>query len=146
MSYDSFDFSIPKVFNRNIGRKFCTKEPCYRIRVRLSAILVGLQRIAGLHDMRGLLFWLQHCALPVKAIKNGDEGAGGIVGYHNFLDFVIGHGKSFAPIRRFERTLLFKTDAPLAIPCDNLNPVDCVAGPLQIVASGGNVSLGDEWL
>src|ERR1700731_229673 len=116
------------------------------MRIRLTALLKGRQGIAGLHDVRDLRSWLQHYALPIKAIKNNDKGARSVTGYHVFLNFAIGHDNAVDAIRWFKGLALLEPNSASTVPRDKLNPLDRFASSIRKVAYGDDSSLGHEGL
>jgi hypothetical protein len=93
-----------------------------------------------------LQFWLQNYTFSVEAIKNRNERARRVTGYDDFLNFVLGQGCSFPPIRWFEIAVLLKTDATLIVPSNKLNPLDWFVSSFRIAANEGDHSLSDERL
>src|SRR5262249_25857926 len=75
-----------------------------------------------------------------------NETASRTTGHHSFLNFMVGHGRSLSPIRRFENALLLKTNTTLTIPRDQLNPFDGFARPLRIMVNRGDYSLSSARL
>jgi hypothetical protein len=146
MCHDSFDFFISEVFNRNIGGSLPAQKPTNQTRIGLTALLKGRQGIAGLHYTRDLWPRLEHYALPIEAIKNSDEGAGCVTGYHDSLNFVSAHDNAVETFLWFKGLALLEPNSASTIPRDKLNPLDRFACPVRRAAYGGDSSLGHEWL